>query len=76
LNMDKNEFLKAVAEILMIDANSLTEETELNSFKEFDSISYLEITMLLEAKLGIEIVPSEIKALKTVKDLLKLGKFV
>ncbi|EKK5710734.1 acyl carrier protein, partial [Campylobacter coli] len=66
----------AVAEILMIDANSLTEETELNSFKEFDSISYLEITMLLEAKLGIEIVPSEIKALKTVKDLLKLGKFV
>ncbi|EAI3414578.1 TPA: acyl carrier protein [Campylobacter jejuni] len=74
--MDKNEFLKAVAEILMIDANSLTEETELNSFKEFDSISYLEITMLLEAKLGIEIVPSEIKALKTVKDLLKLGKFV
>ncbi|EIX7698799.1 acyl carrier protein, partial [Campylobacter coli] len=69
-------FLKAVAEILMIDANSLTEETELNSFKEFDSISYLEITMLLEAKLGIEIVPSEIKALKTVKDLLKLGKFV
>ncbi|EJL4452555.1 acyl carrier protein, partial [Campylobacter coli] len=73
---DKNEFLKAVAEILMIDANSLTEETELNSFKEFDSISYLEITMLLEAKLGIEIVPSEIKALKTVKDLLKLGKFV
>ncbi|HHP0332236.1 TPA: acyl carrier protein [Campylobacter jejuni] len=74
--MDKNEFLKAVAEILMTDVNSLTEETELNSFKEFDSISYLEITMLLEAKLGIEIVPSEIKALKTVKDLLKLGKFV
>ena len=74
--MDKNEFLKAVAEILMTDANSLTEETELNSFKEFDSISYLEITVLLKAKLGIEIVPSEIKALKTVKDLLKLGKFV
>ncbi|EIB36882.1 acyl carrier protein [Campylobacter jejuni] len=74
--MDKNEFLKAVAEILMTDANSLTEETELNSFKEFDSIGYLEITMLLEVKLGIEIVPSEIRALKTVKDLLKLGKFV
>ncbi|RTI86855.1 acyl carrier protein [Campylobacter jejuni] len=74
--MDKNDFLKAVAEILMIDANGLTEETELNSFKEFDSISYLEITMLLEAKLGIEIAPSEIRALKTVKDLLKLGKFV
>lgn len=74
--MDKNDFLKAVAEILMTDANGLTEETELNSFKEFDSISYLEITMLLEAKLGIEIAPSEIRALKTVKDLLKLGKFV
>ncbi|EKG1206791.1 acyl carrier protein [Campylobacter jejuni] len=74
--MDKNEFLKAVAEILMIDANSLTEEIELNSFNDFDSIAFLEITMLFQKKLNIEISPVEIRALKTVKDLLKLGKFV
>ncbi|MCW1323150.1 hypothetical protein OLO83_04845 [Campylobacter jejuni] len=46
--MDKNEFLKAVAEILMTDANSLTEEIELNSFNDFDSIAFLEITMLFQ----------------------------
>ncbi|EAJ5474118.1 MULTISPECIES: acyl carrier protein [Campylobacter] len=74
--MDKNDFLKAVAEILMIDANSLTEEMELNSFNDFDSIAFLEITMLFQKKLNIEISPVEIRALKTVKDLLKLGKFV
>ncbi|EAJ8916782.1 TPA: acyl carrier protein [Campylobacter jejuni] len=74
--MDKNDFLKAVAEILMIDANSLTEEIELNSFNDFDSIAFLEITMLFQKKLNIEISPVEIRALKTVKDLLKLGKFV
>ncbi|EOJ0286690.1 acyl carrier protein [Campylobacter jejuni] len=74
--MDKNDFLKAVAEILMIDANSLTEEMELNSFNDFDSIAFLEITMLFQKKLNIEISPVEIRALKTVKDLLKLGKFL
>ncbi|EAI4085021.1 acyl carrier protein [Campylobacter jejuni] len=74
--MDKNDFLKAVAEILMTDANSLTEEIELNSFNDFDSIAFLEITMLFQKKLNIEISPVEIRALKTVKDLLKLGKFV
>ncbi|HID0752617.1 TPA: acyl carrier protein [Campylobacter jejuni] len=74
--MDKNDFLKAVAEILMIDANSLTEEMELNSFNDFDSIAFLEITMLFQKKLNIEISPVEIRALKTIKDLLKLGKFV
>ncbi|RTJ27957.1 acyl carrier protein [Campylobacter jejuni] len=74
--MDKNDFLKAVAEILMIDANSLTEEIELNSFNDFDSIAFLEITILFQKKLNIEISPVEIRALKTVKDLLKLGKFV
>ncbi|ECL4319560.1 acyl carrier protein [Campylobacter jejuni] len=74
--MDKNDFLKAVAEILMIDANSLTEEIELNSFNGFDSIAFLEITILFQKKLNIEISPVEIRALKTVKDLLKLGKFV
>ncbi|EHN6916303.1 TPA: acyl carrier protein [Campylobacter jejuni] len=74
--MDKNDFLKAVAEILMTDVNSLTEEIELNSFNDFDSIAFLEITMLFQKKLNIEISPVEIRALKTVKDLLKLGKFV
>ncbi|MBZ7965868.1 acyl carrier protein [Campylobacter molothri] len=74
--MDKNEFLKVIAEILMTDVNNLQEETTLDSFSEFDSIGYLEITMLLEKELKIEINPSDIKSLKTIKDLLKLGKFV
>lgn len=37
--MDKNEFLKALAEILMIDINNLKEEVGLNSFDDFDSVA-------------------------------------
>ncbi|MBZ7963736.1 acyl carrier protein [Campylobacter sp. 2457A] len=73
--MDKKEFLKAIAEILMADEGGLKEETELNSFPDFDSIAFLQIAMLLEKELNIEANPSEIRSLKTVKDLLELGKF-
>lgn len=76
LDMDKNEFLNALAEILMVDINDLKEEAELNSFDDFDSIAFLEIAMLFEKKLNIEISPIEIRTLQTVKDLLKLGKFI
>ncbi|TEY09332.1 hypothetical protein ELQ17_08045 [Campylobacter sp. US18a] len=74
--MDKNEFLKALAEILMIDVNNLKEEAELNSFDDFDSVAILEISILFEKKLNIEVFPMEIKKMKKIKDLLKLGKFI
>ncbi|EOH7267025.1 phosphopantetheine-binding protein, partial [Campylobacter jejuni] len=76
LDMDKNEFLNALAEILMIDTNDLKEEAELNSFDDFDSVAILEISILFEKNLGIEVFPIEIKKMKQIKDLLKLGKFI
>ncbi|EJW1428622.1 hypothetical protein N8V59_000355 [Campylobacter jejuni] len=74
--MDKNEFLNALAKILMIDINDLKEEAELNSFDDFDSVAILEISILFEKKLAIEVFPIEIKKMKQIKDLLKLGKFI
>ncbi|EAL4982331.1 acyl carrier protein, partial [Campylobacter coli] len=76
LDMDKNEFLNALAEILMVDINDLKEEAELNSFDDFDSVAILEISILFEKKLDIEVFPIEIKKMKQIKDLLKLGKFI
>ncbi|EAV9579086.1 acyl carrier protein, partial [Campylobacter coli] len=72
----KNEFLNALAEILMVDINDLKEEAELNSFDDFDSVAILEISILFEKKLDIEVFPIEIKKMKQIKDLLKLGKFI
>lgn len=46
--MDKNEFLKAFAEILMIDINNLKEEAELNSFDDFDSVAILKFPFFLK----------------------------
>ncbi|EID0148542.1 hypothetical protein LA125_001839, partial [Campylobacter jejuni] len=66
----------ALAEILMIDTNDLKEEAELNSFDDFDSVAILEISILFEKNLGIEVFPIEIKKMKQIKDLLKLGKFI
>ncbi|MBZ7972542.1 acyl carrier protein [Campylobacter molothri] len=74
--MDKNEFLKVIAEILMTNESNLKEETELNSFPDFDSIAALEISMFFEKRLNIEVFPMEIKKKKTIKDLLELGKFI
>ncbi|HBK6297448.1 TPA: hypothetical protein LM653_000085, partial [Campylobacter jejuni] len=65
-----------LAEILMIDTNDLKEEAELNSFDDFDSVAILEISILFEKNLGIEVFPIEIKKMKQIKDLLKLGKFI
>ncbi|EJA3491610.1 hypothetical protein MWI87_001559, partial [Campylobacter coli] len=70
------EFLNALAEILMVDINDLKEEAELNSFDDFDSVAILEISILFEKKLDIEVFPIEIKKMKQIKDLLKLGKFI
>ncbi|HFU4805816.1 TPA: phosphopantetheine-binding protein, partial [Campylobacter jejuni] len=64
--MDKNEFLNALAEILMIDTNDLKEEAELNSFDDFDSVAILEISILFEKNLGIEVFPIEIKKMKQI----------
>ncbi|ELE6039168.1 hypothetical protein RMS17_001479, partial [Campylobacter coli] len=66
----------ALAEILMVDINDLKEEAELNSFDDFDSVAILEISILFEKKLDIEVFPIEIKKMKQIKDLLKLGKFI
>lgn len=74
--MNKDEFLKALAEILMTDVNALKEEAQLNSFEDFDSVAILELTMLFEKQLNIEIFPTELKKMKTVKDLLEAGKFI
>ncbi|EHP2209157.1 hypothetical protein KOM95_001766, partial [Campylobacter coli] len=68
--------LNALAEILMVDINDLKEEAELNSFDDFDSVAILEISILFEKKLDIEVFPIEIKKMKQIKDLLKLGKFI
>ncbi|EAJ4489672.1 hypothetical protein DDC22_04435 [Campylobacter coli] len=60
----------------MVDINDLKEEAELNSFDDFDSVAILEISILFEKKLDIEVFPIEIKKMKQIKDLLKLGKFI
>ncbi|ECR3050567.1 acyl carrier protein [Campylobacter coli] len=76
--MKKEEFLDNIAEILAIDdqilKNTSPELVFLNDFDDWDSIAFLEISVLFESQLKIFPNPEDIKSLATLKDLLNLGK--
>ncbi|MBF7049336.1 acyl carrier protein [Campylobacter volucris] len=72
--MNKKEFLNALEEILNVPQNSLNENDKLDDFEEWDSIAYLEITVLFSKEFSIDVKPEEIKLSSTVKDLLGVCK--
>ncbi|EFP2985279.1 TPA: acyl carrier protein [Campylobacter jejuni] len=78
--MKKEEFLNSIAEILAVDSEILKNATPdlifLNDFDDWDSIAFLEISVLFENQLRIFLNPEDIRSLITLKDLLDLGKFV
>ncbi|EAL5964042.1 acyl carrier protein [Campylobacter jejuni] len=71
--MNKQEMLNALEEILMLDAESLNEESVLCDYEDWDSLAYLSLMTLFDTKLGMNIGSEQISALKTVKDVLKLA---
>ncbi|WP_144667054.1 hypothetical protein [Campylobacter jejuni] len=78
--MKKEEFLNSIAEILAVDSqilkNAAPDLIFLNDFDDWDSIAFLEISVLFENQLRIFLNPEDIRSLTTLKDLLDLGKFV
>ncbi|EAL5741313.1 acyl carrier protein [Campylobacter lari] len=72
--MDKKKFLEAVEEILNIENGVLNENSILNTYEDWDSMAFLEITVLISKEFNIEIDPSKIKNISSVKDLLELCK--
>ncbi|EDP6895097.1 acyl carrier protein [Campylobacter lari] len=72
--MDKKKFLEAVEEILNIENGVLNENSILNAYEDWDSMAFLEITVLINKEFNIEIDPSKIKNISSVKDLLELCK--
>ncbi|HEB9324655.1 TPA: acyl carrier protein [Campylobacter jejuni] len=71
--MNKQEMLNALEEILMLDDGSLSEESILGDYEDWDSLAYLSLMTLFDTKLGMNINSEQISTLKTVKDVLKLA---
>ncbi len=68
------EELKKIEEILDVEENTISEETNLASLEEWDSVAKLSLAILLEEEYGKKITGEELKDLKNVKMILDLMK--
>ena len=65
---------KKIEEILDVEENTISEETELASLEEWDSVAKLSLTIMLEEDYGKKMTSEDLKNLKTVKMILDLMK--
>ena len=70
--MEIKEKINKIEEMLEIDENTLTLDTELNSLDEWDSVAILSTIVMLDEEFGKIIKGTDIKACKTVADLVNL----
>ena len=70
--MEIKEKLNKLEEMLEIDENTLTLETELNSLDEWDSIAILSAIVLFDEEFGKTVKGTDLKACKTVADIVNL----
>ena len=70
--MEIKEKINKIEEMLEIDENTLTLDTELNSLDEWDSVAILSTIVMLDEEFGKTIKGTDIKACKTVADLVNL----
>ncbi len=70
--MEIKEKINKIEEMLEIDENTLSLETELDSLDEWDSIAILSAIVMLEEEFGKSVKGADIKACKTVADFINL----
>lgn len=68
--MELTKKLSLIEEILDVEEGSLTAETPLDSVEEWDSIARLSLIAMLDDEFGKSISSKELKALRTVADIL------
>lgn len=70
--MEQKEKLEKLEEMLDQDEGTLSPEMLLSDLEEWDSIAHLSLIILLDDDYGKKISGNEIRALKTVQDILML----
>ena len=68
--MTQEEKMEALADVFDTDASSLTPETQLDEVG-WDSMAMLSVIALFKTKFGKQLPGAEIRAFKTVGDILK-----
>ena len=70
--MNNKRKFELLEDLLELEEGILTEDTELNSLEEWDSVAALSLIVLLDEEYNKSISGQEIKKLKVVGDILKL----
>lgn len=68
--MSVNELLDLICESLEIETGTLTLETTIESVEEWNSVGWLTIMSEVDERFGIQMPSKEIRAMKTVADLV------
>ena len=68
--MTQEEKIALLEDMLELDANTLTPETELSAIDEYDSMAKLSLIVLMDEECGKKLTGEQIRAFKTVQDVL------
>ena len=71
-NVDEKTFLTNMEELLEVDSGSLSADATLTSIEQWDSLAFVSFLAMADSKYSIKVAPSELRACKTIGDLLKL----
>jgi acyl carrier protein len=70
--MNEKQFVTDIEELLEVDTGSLTASVELTSLEQWDSLAFVSFLAMADSNYGAKVVPTELRACKTVGDLMKL----
>ncbi len=68
--MTQEEKIALLEDMLELDVNTLTPETELNSIEEYDSMAKLSLIVLMDEECNKKLTGEQIREFKTVEDIL------
>lgn len=68
--MTQEEKIALLEDMLELEANTLTPETELSAIEEYDSMAKLSLIVLMDEECGKKLTGEQIRAFKTVQDVL------
>lgn len=68
--MTQEEKIALLEDMLELDANTLTPETELSAIEEYDSMAKLSLIVLMDDECGKKLTGEQIRTFKTVQDVL------
>lgn len=68
--MTNQEKLNHLEEILDIEKNTLTEDTELSRLSQWDSMAVIATIAMFDSDFGKIVTPGEVKGFVTVKDIM------